>query len=127
MAQKLLNLAQVGPVLQKVRGEAVAQGMRRGVFRQAHVGADLAHFFLRNPLIQALSLFAEEQRSIRVFRERGGLAVFVQDFFDDGENRHLPFLAALAHHAQEPVAGKVFYVQPQRFVYPQAAAVEQGK
>ena len=77
--------------------------------------------------MQPFTAYAEKNRAVRRLREGGMFKVSFYFIFNDLQHRDLPFAAALAHNAQEPVTRHIGYIQRKRFVNPQSASIQQFK
>ncbi len=116
MAKHLLDRAQVGAAAEEVRGEGVAQGVRRGPLRQA----SKAHIALQHaPEAAAAEWPAEARQEDRILAGialelRPRLAEVAQhEVHRQRRHRHDPLLRALADGAHEAL-GEAQFMHPQR-------------
>src|SRR5262245_38803198 len=70
MPQQLLDRAQVTAAGQQVRGERMAQGMRRSGFRQAELHAEFLHRQLHETRAEPLAFGTEEERAFGLAGDR---------------------------------------------------------
>src|SRR5436190_20062302 len=72
MAEQFLDRTQVATAGQKMRGEGMAQGVRRRRLGQTEKQPQLLHRHLHQSWAQALALGSEEQRTVRLAGYRQG-------------------------------------------------------
>ncbi len=130
MAEQLLDRAQVGAALQQVGGEGVAQGVRMdagGERRPVDVAVDQAAYRAHSEPPTAI---VQKDRLAPV---RGCPADALPDLQPSPQRRgrrlperHHPFPAALAHHAQGPAFEvEILPVQVGQLTHPKTRGVEQ--
>src|SRR5260370_18912566 len=102
MAQQLLDRAQIAAAGEQMRGEAVAQRVRRGALGQADIGAQFLQPRLHDARMERTAARTDEQRILR--RQAIGTRRDVSGdrLGHDGDNRDVALLVALAGDDERP-------------------------
>ena len=125
MAEQLLQRPQVRTAAEQVRGEAVAQGVRRSALRQAEPRARPPDLCSYDPAGQRSPAYAAKQRLIARNRPRHARDVILDRCTNLWKQRDDPCLCTLAGDGQRVAERKCAPSQRQRLADPQPRTVQQ--